>query len=332
MENVSGGSNKIIIAVLMVVIIAAAGITYALTSGLVPMNPADPNNTTTFSEPIEGIDNSLKILGDAEMVATVDEYGFPGSGSQSDPYIIENLSIVSEGNCIEIRDVEASFEIRNCALGIYSWHYSAIGIYLRNCDSASIVNCRLEGGISGIEFFECDGIRIVDCFVKNSIFGINSTISQSPEITNNMVMSCMMGVNLGISNFSEVTSNLLYNNSQGITAYGSYYCTVNANNITECSIGIEIGYDGGNCTITDNWIVHNTEYGIKLGEFTLGILIYGNSLGWNGISNALDDGIINAWDVEDETGNFWHDYSGEGVYTIPGSAESVDHYPQLLEG
>jgi parallel beta-helix repeat protein len=93
-----------------------------------------------------------------------------------------------------------------------------------------------------------------------------------------------------------------------------------------------MGYDGGNCTITDNWILYNTEYGIKLDDSTSENFIFNNSLGWNGISNAVDDGIGNLWDFGDETGNYWHDYSGSGWYTIPGSAESIDHYPQLLEG
>jgi len=64
----------------------------------------------------QNLHDEIYVDGDLNMTAMVEEYGFQGSGSGSNPYIIENLSIVSSGYCIFIRNVEASFIIRNCQL------------------------------------------------------------------------------------------------------------------------------------------------------------------------------------------------------------------------
>ncbi|MFW9925873.1 MAG: hypothetical protein ACFFDM_03785, partial [Candidatus Thorarchaeota archaeon] len=55
-------------------------------------------------------------------------------------------------------------------------------------------------------------------------------------------------------------------------------------------------------------------------------------LGPGNAMNAQDDGDENMWCEEVlQIGNYWSDYIGEGSYTIPGSAESVDLYPTSLE-
>ncbi|MFX1440173.1 MAG: hypothetical protein ACFFFD_07980, partial [Promethearchaeota archaeon] len=47
-------------------------------------------------------------------------YGFPGDGTESNPYIIERLNIsTSEETCIWISDVNVSFVIRNCRITSY---------------------------------------------------------------------------------------------------------------------------------------------------------------------------------------------------------------------
>ncbi len=58
---------------------------------------------------------------------------------------------------------------------------------------------------------------------------------------------------------------------------------------------------------------------------------HGNQLGYNGESNASDEeGTDNSWDDGVSLGNYWGDYDGTGVYTIPGSTGSVDRYPRKM--
>lgn len=329
-ENTSSGTGKMTIAVITVVIICSAGFIYIIANPSILSDFSDLLDGTD-DDRIQGIHSPLKIVGDQEMIDAVDEFGFSGSGTETDPYIIENLSIVSEGNCIDIRHVQLSFEIRNCSVGIYSWYISAIGIYLRNCTAASIIDCHAEGGLSGIEFFLSDGCTVSGCLVKDTIFGINATESHESTIIDNAVLNTPWGINTGVCNSSEISSNLLYNNTFGIRSYASFFGIMNANNISECSTGIDVGTTGGNWTITSNYIVNSIEYGIKLGELTNGMLIYNNRLGWNGISSALDDGFDNKWDLGQEYGNYWHDYNGTGWYAIDGTAESFDRCPSVFE-
>lgn len=330
-ENVSGGTSKVTLAVVMVVIICAAGFAYVFSNPTILFDLDTPTDEFDAS-PIQGLDSPLMIVGDAEMIAAAEEYGFQGSGSNSDPYVIENLSIVSEGNCIDIRNVEASFEIRNCSLGIYNWYYSAIGIYIANCGSASVVGCRTEGGISGIEFFQSDGCRVIDCSAKYSIFGINFSISECPEVSNCIADNNTMGIVFVGCNYTTVSNNVIVRNMIGISSQWSYGCLLTSNNITSNVQGVSVEWGCINWTISNNWIAYNTEYGIYLETGANDTLAYANMLGWNEGYNAKDDGWNNEWDLAvNEEGNFWHDYVGTGWYAISGIAESMDHFPGVLE-
>jgi len=331
-ENVSGGTSKITLAVVMVVIISSAGFFYLFSNPTILSDIVFPVDDYEDDSPIQAIDSPLKIDGNAEMVAAAEEYGFSGSGSNSDPYIIENLSIVSEGNCIDIRNIEASFEIRNCSLGIYNWHYSAIGIYIANCDGASVIGCRTEGGISGVEVFQSDGCRIIDCIAKHSIFGLNFSISESPEVSNCIADNNTMGIVFVGCNYTTLSNNAVIRNWIGITSQWSFDGLMTSNNITANIQGIALQGRSINWTITNNWIAYNIEYGIYLETGANDTLVYANMLGWNEGNNAIDDGWDNKWDLAvNEEGNFWHDHVGTGWYAISGIAESMDHFPGVLE-
>ncbi|RDE17373.1 MAG: hypothetical protein C4K49_03180, partial [Candidatus Thorarchaeota archaeon] len=54
--------------------------------------------------------------------------------------------------------------------------------------------------------------------------------------------------------------------------------------------------------------------------------IYWNTICRNG-RNAVDSGSGNTWDDGARCGNFWDDMTPGAVYLIPGTAGSVDHYP-----
>ncbi|MHA2263904.1 MAG: NosD domain-containing protein [Candidatus Thorarchaeota archaeon] len=85
-----------------------------------------------------------------------------------------------------------------------------------------------------------------------------------------------------------------------------------------------------NVTIADNSIVNNFGEGVHLYKCT-NCEIYGNQIGWNLFGNAADDlGENNTWDDGISIGNAWSDYSGEGVYEIFGTTDSIDRFPTLL--
>lgn len=109
-------------------------------------------------------------------------YGFPGSGTQDDPYVIENLIIGTASPCITIRFVEAYFIIRNCIMDGYSLDTDYVRgvIDLIQSKNGRIQNCLINGGDYGIMFYRCTNIEIDRCRITNtttaSIYSANSAL------------------------------------------------------------------------------------------------------------------------------------------------------------
>jgi hypothetical protein len=90
-----------------------------------------------------------------------ENYGFPGTGSQANPYRIENYEIIADNcNLIHIQDTTAYFNISNCKLdGVESEYH---GIYLSNVqngiiEGCIIQNCKIAIGVYDSTFITIDG-------------------------------------------------------------------------------------------------------------------------------------------------------------------------------
>jgi len=118
-----------------------------------------------------------------------------GSGTENDPYIIENWDISAESaHGIEIRNTTAYFIIRKSLVENGRWG-GYCGIYLENVANGKVENC----------------------IVENNYFGIRLYYSSNNAISNNLVENNLNGIRLeGSSN------NLLYHNNlvnNGTQAY-----------------------------------------------------------------------------------------------------------------
>jgi hypothetical protein len=88
--------------------------------------------------------------------------------------------------------------------------------------------------------------------------------------------------------------------------------------------------------LTYNLIAYN-RVGVDLSNGCSLAKIFGNRIAFNPYSpyvedvNARDDGYDNLWDDNVSRGNDWGDYLGAGVYTINGSAGSIDRFPSLAD-
>lgn len=332
-ENYPEGTGKFPIAALMVIIIVAAGFTYALTSGSIPIDFLNSTITTNTNNdtPIVDRDAEIDIVGDTQMIALVEEHGFPGSGSQMDPYVIENLSIVSDRTCISIQNVESSFIIRDCELQVSTLDNWGICIYLAGCVDASVINCRIEGGGSGIELFESHNSFVFGCQISGAFFALNNSGSHDVRIEDNTISNATWGISLVGTNLTTVWENEISYTDYAIISQFSFRCIIDSNLLFHNTYGIKVEGHCENWTIESNEIIYNSEYGIHFDDTVKQMIVYKNRLGWNNLSNAFDDGQMNLWDYENGSGNSWHDYSGSGWYYISGNAESIDHYPMLLE-
>ena len=299
MTNVSGSTNKIVAIVIVVVMVSAAAISVMLID--LPFEWDDRDEL----DPILPIDDAIRLNGDEELREYVSNHSLPGSGTSIDPYIIANLSIVENGNCIDIRNIEASFKIQDCKLKT-TLEYSGIALYLSNCISVRVIRCRTEGGISGIELFQCDDAEVIGCLSKFSFFGINSSLSQRISIRESHVSNVTWGISLIGSNDTHLNDTQLFNNEYGVLSQFSFNCSVTYCNITDNIIGIKLELGCQHWMIHSNVLARNNEY------------------------NAIDDGESNLWDNDVDFGNWWDDFSGIGPYSVPGLAGSVDRYPQGL--
>jgi len=92
-----------------------------------------------------------------------------GSGTENDPYIIENWDISTENaNGIEIRNTTAHFVIRNCRVSD-GWVDQKTGIYFDNVMNGRVENSRVENNYYGIRLLGSENNRIHrNSFINNA--------------------------------------------------------------------------------------------------------------------------------------------------------------------
>ncbi|MHA1199537.1 MAG: NosD domain-containing protein [Candidatus Heimdallarchaeaceae archaeon] len=230
---------------------------------------------------------------------------FPGNGSSSNPYIIEDLRVVSTGqldSAIVIGGTDVHFVIQNCEivsnyLGVYIQPTVAIGTakIINNTITCSTTN----GGGIGIG---ADQVLVENNTISGFMQGIHVNEADDTTIkANHILLSYYQGINIRYSSFNIITDNNIRNSNQhglaivgGTSTYNIIYNNIFANNSNKPTYVI----DGGVVT------------------------------GDTG-SQGYDGGSNNQWyNALPQQGNRWDDYDGEGTYSIDGSAESVDQYPQ----
>jgi len=188
-----------------------------------------------------------------------------------------------------------NLSIRSC---IFNTTFEWDPVYIWNIINLEFVDntiCNgLNGGvqISDSEVGLIDGNHIFENGGGLSLWGCNHFTISNNQIHDNY----NRGVGLYYSKNTSVIGNVIYQNSQeDFRAYDSHYCTILDNNIT--------------------------------GHFSLDIstnfVIYGNHL-----TTAEDNGHSNQWDDGVSRGNYWDLYPHlTSPYTIPGTAGSIDHFP-----
>ncbi len=229
--------------------------------------------------------------------------GFSGNGSESNPFLIENLRVVSTGqlgSAIVISNTDVYFIIQNCEI---TTQY--IGIYIQPTvlpGTAKIINNTVTcdtisgGGIA----IGTDETLIENNTISGFMQGIHVNEANNEIIKGNSVLlSYYQGINIRHSSFNTIINNDIRNSNQhGLAIVGS----TSTYNI-----------------IYNNIFVNNSNLPI----YEIDGVITGdtNSQGYDGGSN-------NQWyDDVNQKGNSWDDYENNGPYNIDGSADAVDQYP-----
>jgi parallel beta-helix repeat protein len=231
-----------------------------------------------------------------------------GSGTHSDPYIIENLEIDAEnnGSCIVIEDSNVYFKIQNCTLfGGRTSHPFDKGVELINVTKGELTFIQSFTNYHGILLIECHNIFVAENKVTNNLVGIelyggaNNTLLQ-----NNASHNSVAGISLGYSYKNNISDNILSNNYRGFSINVVHMNTISNNNIINNRYGISL-IGGENNIFLNNNVSYNNDYGIYFeggdnsilssnflshnGEY--GIFIDGNDF-HGGNNNVISDNTI----------------------------------------
>ncbi|MBA7542083.1 hypothetical protein ES705_34399 [subsurface metagenome] len=214
---------------------------------------------------------------------------------------------------------------------------TTIGLFLYSCTYSNIINNTCSNNGKGIWLGSFNRLTLTNNTCNNntcnnnSYYGIYLDHSGSSNVANNTCNNNnRQGIYLRFSDSSNVVNNTCNNNNRGISLeYSDSSNVVNNTCNNNNNRGISLWYSDF-CVVTYNFLQENEGYGVYL-IYSDNTTIHHNTFVDNnlgGTSQALDAGVNNTWyDSATLEGNYWSDWSGEGSYSIDGSANSVDLYP-----
>jgi parallel beta-helix repeat protein len=169
--------------------------------------------------------------------------GFPGSGTEGDPYIIENYGIHQTEwyePCIEVKNTAKYFIIRDNLVTADYW--SAIRIENVTSGTAEIVNNICEY-----------------CAVAIAVLDTNST----KIIDNDISYSFERGINILSSTHTYITGNTVYFTGMGLFYYPtscSVYLEYSHNSILLDNSFIKGGYNNLQLKVSDDVYIYNNTF------------------------------------------------------------------------
>ncbi|MDI6856670.1 MAG: right-handed parallel beta-helix repeat-containing protein, partial [Candidatus Thermoplasmatota archaeon] len=154
-----------IISILAGILVLSAIIMFVGNSGgaaVTAVKSESNSKTLTSHAPIYIDGNDDFIVGQNGVVS--------GSGTESDPYIIENWDIdASTAYGIIIEDTDVYFIIRNCVIHDGKSNY---GIYFYSVQNGKIDNMTSYNNHAGILLYSSSNNQITNCAVYNNWYGI----------------------------------------------------------------------------------------------------------------------------------------------------------------
>jgi parallel beta-helix repeat protein len=237
----------------------------------------------------------------------------------------KDTTIIDGNNVRDVIEVSAdSVEISGFTIQNSSHKPGNIGagIKINSDDCVIINNIFLHNFHMGAE------IRYADnCYISKNSFsynhrGIRITDSYQVTVENNTIQNNSYG---GIEVYRNrdvinILNNIIINNSEGLYIFNILDCVnIKGNVISGNRIGIL--NPSSSCTISENIISSNSEYGIHL-FWSERNLIYKNNFVDNGVNVNMEFYFRAGWGYNKWCylfkGNYWDDWSGSGIKIIHG--------------
>ena len=211
------------------------------------------------------------VLAGPILVTSDDEFNttvWSGSGTEGDPYLVENLNITTDAGCVNVTNTTKHFEIRDCFFASVSTP-ALYGVNLRNVTNGAVRNCIIRGINMGIACYR----------FNNSI------------ISDNTIFNCSAGIQADSISNVTISGNTVYNNLHGMGFSLTINCDVVHNTVFNCTLG---GVHLLNVDTNISRFAHNTIHSIKGSHWMESGILMAGSPGWIVEENTLYD---NYWSI-----------------------------------
>jgi parallel beta-helix repeat protein len=216
-----------------------------LMSGLIGIIMIIPEATSQYIP-----HDPIFIEGDDDFAAQAASEGWPGDGTEGNPYVIEGYEInASDNNGFEILNTSVNFIIRESF--IRGERAGSEGIYLYNVTNGTINNCVIENTRIGLELILSSANQITEnTLTQNYWRGIHLTNSDGNLIDhNNITETEWRSIYLEYSDNNRINNNSISQDSSdnAINIYYSRRNIVKNNTMIACGLFVE-GFE------IDDWV------------------------------------------------------------------------------
>jgi len=311
------------------------------------------------------IDASASGVGANNWTWAVSQDWCNGLGTLNDPYIFENITINGQNssNCIEIRNSNVYFIIRNCSTynaGIIS---NNAGIKLYNTQNGWLNNnnCSYNGFIGISLGFSSNNNITNNILIGNEFIGLWVDMGFNNSIIENDVTNTNdnndIGIFLSNAHHNNISGNLINGNTRGLVLADCNSNTISKNEIFNSINSVIELCRCINTNISKNHLYNNSGNGISLSDNSNNNIIFWNTvhnngvhinggtgirLSWNSSYNEIlwntvydntEDGISLLVDCNNNTvvGNLIRNNDDSGVWVDYGSSGNIIYQNEVLE-
>lgn len=271
-----------------------------------------------------------------------------GSGTASDPYIIERWAInATRSPGIQIQNTTDWFVVQFCSIsggGDISGFCRFAGICLLNSTNGIVANCTCSNKVNGIWLISSSNNTLMCNTCQNDAIGIGVSESSNITLENNKCSKDGTGMVLEDSSNVTVVYDSCSSCADGICIFWGINNTVAHNHCSSNAFcGITLDPARGTALIS-NTLTDNLLYGVEIDAGSSNTISNNAFIGNNrasgsydsGHTQAFDNGTSDWWNGTNGRGNYWSDWTtpdanNDGIvdlsYGIAGDAMSKDYSP-----